>query len=240
MISIIVPVYNAEKYLALCLHSLLKQTVKDIEIIVVDDDSTDDSLFIAYKYALKDKRVRVFTHQQDGQSVARNYGIKQAKGEYIAFVDADDLLLNDWCEQHLKAIEGVDYVQSGYARIKNENKQLTLINSKSPLHRYRFISPCMRLYRRSAIKPLRFKKGMIYEDVAWSADLWLTNATCRTIRYVGYIYTLNPNSTTSSPHPEDRKKILCLLKEKYKKATFKGKLILLYTIIRLRLHFLLR
>lgn len=240
MISIIVPIYNAEKYLAACIGSLLAQTVPDIEIVLVDDESTDGSLMIAGTFAAQDKRIRVLQQAHAGQSVARNYGIEQSKGDYIAFVDADDTIQPDWCERHLAAINGVDYVQSGYQRIQIGTEQSSVINSKLPLHRYQFISPCMRLYRRTAIESLRFEKGMIYEDVAWSADLWLTNATCRTIRYTGYLYTLNPTSTTSTPHPEARKNILCLLRQKYKAATIKGKWILLYTIIRLQFHFILR
>lgn len=240
MISIIVPIFNAEKYLAACIESLLAQTVQDIEIILVDDESTDGSLSIAQSFATQDKRVRVLRQPHAGQSVARNYGIEQSKGDYIAFVDADDTILPDWCERHLEAINGVDYVQSGYKRIQLIDGHPTVINQKLPLQRYQFISPCMRLYRRSAIESLRFEKGMIYEDVAWSADLWLSNATCRTIKYTGYLYTLNPTSTTSSPHPEARQKILRLLRQKYKGATPKGKWILWYTIVRLQFHFLLR
>ena len=79
MISIIVPIFNAEKYLAACIESLLAQTVQDIEIILVDDESTDGSLSIAQSFATQDKRVRVLRQPHAGQSVARNYGIEQSK-----------------------------------------------------------------------------------------------------------------------------------------------------------------
>ena len=113
MISIIVPIFNAEHYLKACVESLLAQTYPDIEIALVDDGSTDGSLAIAKTFAKQDKRVLVLPQPHAGQSVSRNFGMAKTHGEYIAFVDADDLLEPDWCERHLSAIDGVDYVQSG-------------------------------------------------------------------------------------------------------------------------------
>ena len=230
MISIIVPIFNAEHYLKACVESLLMQTYADIEIALVDDSSTDGSLAIAQAFAKQDQRVVVLQQPHAGQSVARNLGIKKTQGEYIAFVDADDRLEADWCERHMAAIEGVDYVQSGYTRTK----------AKTPCHQFQFTSPCMRLYRREAIAGLSFAPGFIYEDVLFSADLWLTNAQCRRIDYAGYIYTANPTSTTSVPHPEARKAVIRTLREKAKGASMKGKIILWYTIIRLQIYFILR
>lgn len=230
MISIIVPIFNAGHYLKACVESLLMQTYADIEIALVDDSSTDGSLAIAQAFAKQDRRVVVLQQPHAGQSVARNLGIKKTQGEYIAFVDADDRLEADWCARHMAAIEGVDYVQSGYTRTK----------AKTPCHRYQFTSPCMRLYRREAIAGLSFAPGFIYEDVLFSADLWLTNARCRRINYAGYIYTANPTSTTSVPHPEARKAVIRTLREKAKGASLKGKIILWYTIIRLQIYFILR
>ena len=230
MISIIVPIFNAGHYLKACVESLLMQTYADIEIALVDDSSTDGSLAIAQAFAKQDQRVVVLQQPHAGQSVARNLGMAKTQGEYIAFVDADDRLEADWCERHMAAIEGVDYVQSGYTRTK----------AKTPCHRYQFTSPCMRLYRREAVAGLSFAPGFIYEDVLFSADLWLTNAQCRRIDYAGYIYTANPTSTTSVPHPEARKAVIRTLREKAKGASLKGKIILWYTIIRLQIYFILR
>lgn len=230
MISIIVPIFNAEHYLKACVDSLLAQTYPDIEIALVDDSSTDGSFLLAQSLAKQDKRIMVLQQTHAGQSVARNLGMKNTHGEFIAFVDADDRLEPDWCARHLAAIEGVDYVQSGYTRL----------SAKTPRHQFQFTSPCMRLYRREAIARLQFAPGFIYEDVLFSADLWLSNATCRRIDYTGYIYTPNPNSTTSVPHPEARQAVVRTLREKAKVANLKGKMILWYTIIRLQCHFILR
>ena len=226
MISFIVPIYNAEQYLHACLDSLLGQTVHDLQFILVNDGSTDGSLAVAKRYAEQDTRVEVYEQPHAGQSSARNKGLSYAKGDYIAFVDADDTIDVNWSETMLQAIEGVDYVQSGYN------------DTKIPCHRYQFTSPCMRLYRRLAIENLRFTEGMIYEDVIWSVDLWMRNVQCRRIRYGGYYYRANPHSTTSRRHPEAEQRVFAELKKRVPQADHKGKMILLYTIIRLKLHFL--
>lgn len=223
MISIIVPIFNAEKYLKTCVESLLAQTYTDIEVTLVDDGSTDGSLAIAQAFAEQDKRVAVLQQVHAGQSVARNLGMANTHGEYIAFVDADDWLEPDWCAQHMAAIEGVDYVQSG-----------------CPRHPYQFTVVWGRLYKREAIQHLVFVKGIIYEDVLWSSDLWLSGATCRIIGYKGYHYTLNPDSTTFTAPPEAKRIVVQALREKAKGASLKGKIILWYTIVRLKLHFLIR
>ena len=97
-ISIIVPVYNTEKYLSKCLNSLIKQTYKDIEIIVVNDGSKDKSLEIAKKFAKQDNRIKVFNKENGGLSSARNFGIEKASGEYIGFVDSDDYIKENMFE----------------------------------------------------------------------------------------------------------------------------------------------
>ena len=234
MISIIVPIYNAERYLEACLDSLLSQSEKELQILLVDDGSTDGSLAIAKEYAAKDTRVEVFYQSNAGQSAARNVGLQHAKGEFIAFVDADDKIAENWCERHLEAIEGADYIQSGYQRILNGIAGKTQL----PKHRYQFTSPCMRLYRREAIQDLRFEEGMIYEDVVWSGDLWLSGARCRMIDYCGYRYTANPESTTSRRRPEAERRVFAELGKRLPGASLKGKMIILYTIIRLKLHFI--
>lgn len=102
LISVIVPVYNVEKYLSKCLDSIINQTYKNLEIILIDDGSTDDSGKICDEYSKMDKRVKVFYQQNQGVSAARNKGIDLATGEYLTFVDADDWIEKDYFE---KAVE---------------------------------------------------------------------------------------------------------------------------------------
>ena len=93
LVSVIVPVYNTEKYLEYCINSILKQTHRNIEIILVDDGSTDKSLSICNQYKKIDERINVISKQNTGVSDSRNIGVNNAKGEYILFVDSDDLLV---------------------------------------------------------------------------------------------------------------------------------------------------
>ena len=103
-ISIIIPVYNKEAYLERCLDSVLAQTHKSLEVLLIDDGSTDGSPAICEKYAKKDPRIRVLTQENAGASAARNAGIEAAGGDYIGFVDADD-----WIEPGMYAalLEGI-------------------------------------------------------------------------------------------------------------------------------------
>ena len=229
MISFIIPIYNAEAYLTQCIESIFAQRgTYSYEIILIDDESTDSSLAIAQTYAGRDSRVNVLTQPHAGQSAARNLGLRHAKGEYIAFVDADDYLAPDWCQQHMEAIEGVDYVQSGYT------KEGRAVIAK---HAYRFTSACLRLYKREALHGLSFPEGMIYEDVLFSVQLWCSNATCRQIPYAGYYYTTNPDSTTSKRNKEAEQRIMHELRLLLKGQTCRNKAIILFTILRLKIHF---
>lgn len=103
-ISIVIPIYNTAKYLPSCLDSVLSQTYKNLEIILVDDGSTDNSGKIADDYAKKDPRIKVIHQKNAGQSTARNAGIKKATGEYISFIDSDDSIAPTFYEEHLAKI----------------------------------------------------------------------------------------------------------------------------------------
>ena len=98
LISIIVPVYNVEKYLEQCLESLLNQTYKNIEIIVVNDGSTDQSLDILKKYSFKDNRIKLYSQKNQGISAARNTALEHINGKYVMFVDSDDWIEINTCE----------------------------------------------------------------------------------------------------------------------------------------------
>ena len=107
-ISIIVPIYNVERYLRQCLDSIINQSYKNLEIILIDDGSTDNSGIIADEYELKDERIQVIHKKNEGVSIARNTGIEVATGEYICFSDADDYLMEDYVEYLLDLIQKND------------------------------------------------------------------------------------------------------------------------------------
>lgn len=129
MISIIVPVYNAEKYLRNCIDSIINQTYKNLEVILVDDGSTDSSPQILDEYKKKDDRIMVIHQKNLGQSIARNYGLKMATGEYVGFVDSDDTIEPDMFLRLRQAIDGVDLALCQYNTVY-PNKTITSAKSE--------------------------------------------------------------------------------------------------------------
>lgn len=132
MISVIVPVYNVETYLEECLDSIQNQTYTDLEVILVNDGSTDGSKAICERYCQTDKRFRLINQSNQGQSVARNTGVTASRGEFIAFVDSDDMILANYLEtlmQHMG--EDVDIVESQFTVHKRISWQKILKISRS-------------------------------------------------------------------------------------------------------------
>lgn len=130
LISIIVPVYNVEKYLNKCIDSIINQTYKNIEIILVDDGSTDNSGKICDEYLLRDSRIKVIHKNNGGLSSARNEGINISSGEYIGFVDSDDWVEPNMYEEMYKKIlySNADIVDCGYWK-EYENKSIKYISA---------------------------------------------------------------------------------------------------------------
>lgn len=239
IVSVIVPIYNTASYLSRCIASLVNQTYSDLQIILIDDGSTDNSGAIADEWQAIDSRIEVYHQSNRGQSAARNVGLQHAKGEYIAFVDSDDYIDSNYFSTMLQAADDTtDCVQTGYRRVKKNGE---IIKAYHPKHFYQYTSPCMRLYRRGFIEchHLRFPEGMIYEDVVFSIDLWLAHPMYKIIPYCGYNYTLNTTSTTSRKRPEAENELYRQLKQRWQTATsFTYQLLIIYTIIRLKIHFL--
>ena len=236
-ISVIVPIFNAGAYLAKCIESLIHQPYTALQIILVNDGSTDDSLAIAQQYAAQDSRIEVYTQTNQGQSVARNLGLQYAKGEYISFVDADDYVDNDFYTVLMQHIGDLDCVQIGYKRVSAQGKVLL---EKLPKHFHQFTSPCMRLYRRELFTKhdLRFPSGMIYEDVVFSLDFWGTKPSYRILSYTGYNYLANTSSTTAMRNLVAKELLFATLKEKRQLSkSLIYKLLVIYTVLRLKFHF---
>lgn len=128
-ISVIVPVYNVEQYVGECIESILNQSFYDIELILINDGSKDNSGFICDEYAKKDNRIKVIHKKNEGVSIARNIGIKNASGKYIAFVDSDDLVDKEIYTTMLQAIEesGSDLVMCRYEKVYSDrNNELAI------------------------------------------------------------------------------------------------------------------
>ena len=186
LISIIVPVYNVEEYLKQCLDSILEQIYRNWELILVNDGSTDSSGLICQEYAEKDARICYFEKENGGLSDARNYGIEQAKGEYLTFVDSDDFLEASHLSVLYNALVNNDadisianytnyqtstatyYVHTFGEYYEKTYTSKELIDDKSFLERndLSFSTIWGSLYKKSVFSFLRFPKGVIGEDVA--------------------------------------------------------------------------
>ena len=105
VVSVVIPVYNVEPYLSECLDSVCKQTLKNIEIICINDGSTDRSLTVLQKYSERDKRIHIINQNNQGLSYSRNVGIRQAKGRYVYFLDSDDYITHNALETLVHTME---------------------------------------------------------------------------------------------------------------------------------------
>lgn len=189
MISVIVPVYNVEKYLAKCIESILKQSYRNFELILVDDGSPDKCPVICDQYAEQDERIIVIHQENSGVSAARNAGLDKAKGKYIGFVDPDDFIAPDMYEKMLYTMEqcyaelvicGYEYYDESY-RIDEKRqypeKAAEILNQKELMRRMSDMPPTVRhgvvnkLFRTEYLKNLRFVEGLhSSEDVLFLTE----------------------------------------------------------------------
>ncbi len=185
-VSIIVPIYNVEKYLESCIVSLLNQTYKDIEIILINDGSTDNCPAICDSFKEKDGRIKVIHQENGGVSVARNVGIKHAIGEYLSFVDPDDIVYNDYISYLLGLLEDnpqCEIAACGHLVVRGEKKVpnspftgVKMLNRKEAFfevlyHGILDISPWGKLYKKEIFYNVSFPVGIRYEDTYVFGDV---------------------------------------------------------------------
>ena len=185
-VSVIVPVYNTEKYLRKCLDSLTDQTLKDIEIIIINDGSKDSSPLIIKEYTEKySERFISLTQENSGQAVARNVALKMCRGEYVGFLDSDDFVCTDMFEKMYNAAtsEKADYVACGFSEITydEEGKEVELKHyecskpaySRKDMFFGAYASPWLHLYKRDVLEKsgADFPQGVVYEDTAFYLNL---------------------------------------------------------------------
>ena len=218
LISIIVPVYNVEEYLKQCLDSILEQTFSNYEVILVNDGSTDSSGLICQEYAEKDVRIRYFEKENGGISDARNYGIEQAKGEYLTFVDSDDFLDASHLNVLYNALvnNDVDISIANYTNYQTSTATFylhtfgdyyekiytseELIDDLSFLERndLSFSTIWGSLYKKSVFSFLRFPKGVIGEDVALIYKMYTQVDKIVYVHKDTYIYRENDSGISKS------------------------------------------
>ena len=200
--SFIVPVYNTEKYLKKCLDSLVNQTYKDFEIIVVNDGSTDKSSSIISKYQKKYKNIIVINKENEGLSMARNRGVQKSSGKYIIFVDSDDYVSNKLLEEVDKKIDDSDILRF---QIATEDEEYTKINEYheegfesmcgydafKDLSSYHFVEPawCYVIRKNYYIEnKFSFKKGVYHEDFGLIPYVIYKARKVKSIDFIGYYY----------------------------------------------------
>ena len=183
-VSIIVPIYNKEKYLEKCLDSILGQTYRDLEIILVDDGSTDNSLAICQRYAEKDPRIKIYHKPNGGVSSARNLGLEKSTGKYISFVDPDDFIHSEFIERLEMMLVQSD-AEIAYCKMLDvwegsDVEHIPQITDKVYIldaRRYDWFTSaahkvaCGAVYRKSCVKDIRFSDDLyIGEDTLFLAE----------------------------------------------------------------------
>lgn len=214
LVSIIVPVYNVEQYLTKCIESLLGQTYTNLEIILSDDGSIDNSPRICDEYATRDPRIRVIHKKNGGLSDARNAGLNLLTGEYVTFVDSDDYLEPEAIEMlvttamdcaawivHMKSY----IVSSNYKKLVNQSsgtKKISICTSEEYIQgmceKRKSESVCDKLFKAELFDERRFEKGRLNEDFFFLSKMLFLDLRIAEIDYSGYNYYQRPGSITNS------------------------------------------
>lgn len=184
-VTVVIPVYNVDKYLERCIKSVIGQTYKKLEIILIDDGSSDGSGIICDEWSKRDNRIRVFHQTNRGLAAVRNKGIELATGDYIAFVDSDDWISFDTYGYMLNLMDhyDADIVDISICETFNDNPKtdlnspiITLFEGKDIIYNYMLCgisakspySACRKLYKLSSINNIRFEVGIINEDIIFN------------------------------------------------------------------------
>lgn len=223
LISVIVPVYNVEKYLPECIESILNQSYKNIEIILVDDGATDSSGKICDLYAEKDDRIFVIHQKNAGLSVARNVGIAASHADVISFIDSDDFIHPDYlkaayvamkqtecllvCTKELSFMDGQENIIKQKWNGHLSDYQVKVYQSdwmlRQVLHQHmNLTSAQLKVYRRSLFDSISFPDGRLYEDLATTWRFLLASGDIAVLTEPMYAYRIRENSLLHSKYTE--------------------------------------
>lgn len=212
-ISVIVPVYNVEKYLYKCINSILEQTFNEFELILVNDGSTDNSGNICDEYAIKDRRVIVIHKENGGLSSARNAGLDIAKGSYISFIDSDDWIARDMYETlfDVGLKNDLDIVQCGYKSVYENSGMKAEVNSKKIMFVYadkiltkffynQDISSVVwdKIYKKHLFMDIRFPVDQLLEDAFILSDIYYSAESMAVLKDIKYYYLQREGSIMKS------------------------------------------
>ena len=223
LISVIVPIYNVEKYVRRCLDSLLHQTMKEIEVICIDDGSTDDSGRIADEY-LSDSRFKCYHTKNHGLSEVRNSGIRLASADYIMFVDSDDWVSDHFCQKAYEAAieQRADIVIFGAYKVKNGKirQARNWIIPDRPLdeieaHEFGGAAVWNKLYRRDLFKEIAYPVGRSYEEIATTHKVVHAAGKIVIIPHHLYYHLSREGSISNSHSAQNRKDAFTAALERY-------------------------
>ncbi len=231
-ISIIIPVYNTEKFLTKCLESLIHQTKKELEFIVINDGSKDNSEKLIKEF--KDERIKYFKNKNHGIGKTRNFGINQAKGKYLMFLDSDDYLEENACELLFKEAEKNDYdiVVCDYYKVfsNGEKKEFSILDFKpsslidnNKLLNIINLGPCNKIYKTDLIKNnIYFLEDLKYEDTTFVAEAIYNAKKIGKINKCLHNYTIRENSETTVRDERcyDILKVVDIMRKYYKNNHF--------------------
>lgn len=206
LVSVIIPVFNAEKYIKKCIDSIVKQTFTNFEIIIINDGSTDGTQEILNKYIRKyPENLRVFCQKNAGQSVARNKAMNYVRGKYVVFLDGDDYLEKKCLQRLFEEAERTQaiVVVCGHNRITRKGKVLSKVsvicqkasNNRWGKQNIGVVWAQMFLVDFLKEEKFRFAPGKIYEDVSYSMKARFLSKEIRYIDYIGYNYVIHESST---------------------------------------------
>lgn len=242
LISIVIPIYNAEKYLEQCLNSIKNQTYKNFEVIMVNDGSKDESETICKRFSEDDSRFRYFTKSNGGVSSARNLGLDNVKGDFITFIDSDDWIAEKHLELLINSIKknNSDIVVSCYKEFDNIDTYYTIVYTKQEKNLLNFekmnrddfltifpklmsINVCFnnavaKLFRKELVNNLRFDTSIKYgEDLDFYFSLYLNVESVSYVDELTYVYRIHGDSTTSNFNQEYAEQELSIFKKMFKK-----------------------
>lgn len=210
MVSVIIPIYNAEKKLHRMLSSIEKQSYSDFELLLINDGSQDNTEIICKVAMEKDRRIHYYYQENAGVSSARNYGLQKAQGEYIAFLDADDEIEQNYFEELLNASTDVDIIVCDVIGETEEGKQLfqfsldnqilTQIEALNYLLTRKGINsgPCAKLFKREIVEKLEFPSLRAYEDILFVVEAFCNARKIAVINSTAYHYIQNQDSTMNN------------------------------------------
>lgn len=203
-VTLIIPVYNSEKYISTCLDSILNQTYTDYEILIVNDGSKDNSKKIIDEYKNKYQEKIISIEQENkGVSITRNESIQKANGKYIMFIDNDDYLDKDYIERFINTIEEKDYdiVIGGYRRITDTKKIIRELKLKdTEWSKLMVMAPWAKIYKKQFLldNNITFLKNNLGEDVYFNLKAMLLSNKIKIIDYVGYNWFFNTKSVSNT------------------------------------------